>query len=202
MFGAVPFSSTPSSAGPRLARPTATVARAGEYGWASWIFSKQAKLNAWSWSGLGPSGRANIHAWAQLRNTMYLRRDNDQGLYVMRPDVFFDPLEPNDESQSVYAETQWLDFGKPGRLKAITGIDFDGVHVESVEFYIAVDGARSGVPVLTVPVGDAQDGWTYSGGTIPLDLASTEVKLVFVGDPKQEVQINRFTLYWDDLGAV
>lgn len=200
MFGAIPFSSAPSSASPRLLRPVASVARTGEYGYASWIYSKQAKLNAWAWNGLGPSGRASVHAWAQLRNTMYLRRDNDANLYVQRPDVFFDALEANEESQSVYAETQWLDFGKPGRLKGITGMDFDGVNVTSIEFYIAVDGLRIGTPVLTLPIGDAQAGWTYSGGTIPLELASTEVKLLFVGDAKQEVQINRFTVYWDDMG--
>lgn len=201
MFSATPFSSRASSASPRALRPIASVARTGEYGWASWIYSKQAKLNAWSWSGLGPSGRASIHAWAQLRNTMYLRRDNDAGLYVMRPDVFFDPLEANEESQSVYAQTQWLDFGKPGRLKGITGMDFDGVNVTSIEFYIAVDGLRIGTPVLAIPIGDAQGGWTYSGGVIPLELASTEFMLLFVGDAKQEVQINRFTAYWSDLGA-
>ena len=132
---------------------------------------------------------------------MYLRRDGDTSIYVMTPDVYFLDGETNQESQAVYAETQWLDFGKPGSLKSLSGIDFDGVNITSVEIYVSVDGDRDGTLADTILVGSAQSGWTYSGGVLPVNAAGTEFKLRFVGDPNLEVQVNRLTLYFDDLGT-
>lgn len=202
MFSSSPFAHRPFSAGPEAYRSVSRGARDGEFGWAAWVYSRQAKLNAWTWHGLGASSRSSIHAWAQLGGSMYLRRDNDLYVYILSPDVYLDPAEENYESGTVLAETQWLDLGKPGNLKGLTGIDFDGVNVVSMEVYIAVDGNRMGDPVLSLDLIDAQGGWTYSGGVIPLELASTEFKFLFIGDAKSEVQINRFTLYWDDMGDV
>lgn len=184
-----------------LTHPTLLASSLGEYGWAAWTYSKTAKLNAWAWHGLGSTGTANINAWAQLAGSMYLRRDGDEALYFLTPDVYFENAETNAESSSVYAETQWMDFGKPGSLKALTGIDFDGVNIVSVLVYVSVDGDRVGQLADTILVGSAQDGWTYSGDTLPVNAAGTEFRLRFVGESDLEVQINRLTLYWDDLGA-
>jgi len=201
MFSAFGFSSRPFSSGPIPERGIAVYARLGEFGWAAWTYSRQAKLNAWAWHGLGDSGTSNINAWAQLGNSMYLRRENSLALYSMRPDVFFADDEDNDESTSVVAETQWLDFKAPGNLKALTGMDFDGMNVVSVEIYVSVNGGRDGALADTVAVGSASAGWTYSGEVLTVQASGTEFKLRFVGDPKREVQINRLTLYWDDLGV-
>lgn len=199
MWSALPFSARPFSAGPATTAAAVTAALDAENGWAAWTYSKSAKLNAWSWHGLGTTATAKVLAWATLGNSIYLRRDEDEGFYVMRPDEYFEASDTNPESDKVYAETQWLDFGKPGVLKGITGMDFDGQNIESVEFYMSVDGDRVGTAVLSVAL--SQDGWTYSGGIIPVELASTEFKLRFVGNANLEVQVNRLTIYFDDLAA-
>lgn len=201
-FSSAPLSAVPFSSGMATARSSLLASSAGEYGWAAWTYSKTAKLNAWAWHGLGDTGTANICAWAQLGGAMYLRRDGDESIYLLKPDVFFLDGETNNESSSVYAETQWLDFGKPGALKSLDGIDFDGVNVVSVGIYVSENGGRDGTLAETILVGSAQDGWTYSGGVLPITVAGTEFKLRFNGDPDLEVQVNRMTLYWSDLGSV
>lgn len=198
MFAALPLSSRPFAAGPVTSADAIAAALGAENGWAAWTYSKTAKLNAWSWHGLGTSDTAKVYAWSTIGNSIYLRRDDDEVFYVMRPDTFFASTDTNPESSKVYAETQWLDFAKPGNLKCITGLDFDGKNITSVDFYISVDGERNGTSVISVAL--SQDGWTYSGGVIPVDLASTEFKMRFVGNANMEVQINRLTLYWEDLG--
>lgn len=200
-FASAPFAALPFAASAPLAHPSLLASSAGEYGWAAWTYSKTAKLNAWAWHGLGATGTANICAWAQLGGSMYLRRDGDESIYVLTPDVYFLDGETNAESQSVYAETQWLDFAKPGSLKSLDGIDFDGVNVVSVDVYVSENGGRDGTLAETILVGSSQDGWTYSGGVLPLTVAGTEFKLRFNGDPDLEVQVNRLTLYFTDLGA-
>jgi len=202
MFASAAFTSRPFSAGQIPARQVLLAASAGEYGWSAWTYSKTAKLNAWAWHGLGVTGTANINAWAQLGNSVYLRKDGDDGIHLMQPDVFLLESDTNTESLAVYAETQWLDFGKPGDLKGLTGIDFDGLNVVRVEVYVSVDGDRSGTLADTILVGDAQGGWTYSGGILPVNAASTEFKLRFVGDPNLETQVNRLTLMWEDMGPM
>lgn len=201
-FASSPSASIPFASGASLAHPTLLASSLGEYGWAAWTYSKTAKLNAWAWHGLGATGTANICAWGQLGGAMYLRRDGDTSIYILRPDVYFLDGETNAESSSVYAETQWLDFGKPGSLKALDGIDFDGVNVVSVGVYVSENGGRDGTLAETILVGSSQEGWTYSGGVLPLTVAGTEFKLRFNGDPDLEVQVNRMTLYWSDLGSV
>lgn len=200
MFGAAAFSNRPFSAGQIPQRSTSLFPRAGEYGWAAWTYSRQAKLNAWAWHGLGETGSGNVNAWAQLGNSIYLRRENSQSLYAMRQDVFMEAGEANDESQLVMAETQWLDFKAPGNLKALTGLDFDGLNVLQVEVYVSVNGGRTGTLADTIQVGSADGGWTYNGEILPVEAAGTEFKLRFIGHPNLEVQVNRLTLYYDDLG--
>ena len=172
-----------------------------EYGWAAWVYSKTAKLNAWSWHGLGATSLANIDSWATLGTSIYMRREGLTSLYVMQPDTFIGELEANSESPNVYAETQWLDFGKPGILKSLTGIDFDGQNVIRVEVYVAIGGSRIGELADIAEVGSSQGGWTYSTEVIPVTASGTEFKLRFVGDPDAEVQVNRVTCNFDDLGA-
>lgn len=201
-FGSATFSTRPFAAGQIPNRQTLLAAINGEYGWTAWTYSKTAKLNAWAWHGLGVTGTANINAWAQLGNSIYLRKDGDSAVYLMMPDVFLQAEDINTESLAVYAETQWLDFGKPGDLKGLTGIDFDGMNVVALEVYVSENGGRDGVLAETLPVGSADGGWTYSGAMLPLTAAGTEFKLRFVGDPNLEVQINRMTIYWDNLGQV
>ena len=87
------------------------------------------------------------------------------------------------------------------KLRALTGLDFDGLNVESVLVYVSEDGDRIGQLADTILVGSAQGGWTYSGGVLPVDAAGTEFKLRFVGDANLEVQVNRLTIYFDDLGT-
>lgn len=202
MFSAFGFSSRPFSAGQIPLRSISTYPRAGEYGWAAWTYSRQAKLNAWAWHGLGDSGTSNINAWAQLGNSVYLRRENSLALFAMRPDRFFSPGDVNDESQSVLAETQWLDFKAPGNLKALTGMDFDGLNVQAVEVYVSINGGRTGTLADTIQVGSANGGWTYNGEILPVEASGTEIKLRFIGHPDLEVQVNRLTIYYDDLGPM
>ena len=196
------FNTRPFNSGAQPRRQTQLLSGAPENGWAAWTYSKTAKLNAWSWHGLGVYPNNRVNAWASIGSSIYLRRDNDESIYVMRPDVFRSEAEINYESEKVYAETQWLDFGKPGELKGLTGIDFDGLNVTSVDIMVSVDGDRDGALVETIPIGNAQGGWTYSGGIIPLTLAGTEFKLRFTGDPDLEVQVNRLSLHWDSMGMM
>lgn len=201
MFASAPTASRPFASGQIYPRQTLLASALGEYGWTAWTYSKTAKLNAWAWHGLGSTGTANVNSWAQLGSSLYMRRDGDNSIYVMQPDVFFSESDVNSESQSVFAETQWMDFGRPGSLKSLNGMDFDGLRVESVEIYVSIDGDRTGTLAETIEVGSAQGGWTYSGGVLPVNVAATEFRLRFIGDPNFETQINRLTLYWDDLGA-
>lgn len=197
---ATPFMARPWSGGARYARSTTVLIETAQSGWTAWTYSKTAKLNAWSWHGLGTDITSKIYAWATLGNSLYLRRSALEPLFVMAPDIFYGSMETNQESVSVYAETQWLDFGKPGSLKALTGMDFDGQNVTRIEIYGSVDGNRQGQIFESIDIGDAQGGWTYSGDVIPVSCAGTEFKLRFVGDPNLEAQVNRLTLYFDDLG--
>lgn len=202
MFSAFGFANRPFSAGQILERSVSIYARDGEYGWAAWTYSRQAKLNAWAWHGLGMSGTSNINAWAQLGNSLFLRRENDPALYIMQPDVFLSTDETNLESQLVMAETQWLDFKAPGNLKSLTGLDFDGINVLRVEVYVSVNGGREGALADTIEVGSADGGWTYSGDMLPANGSGTDIKLRFIGHPNLEVQVNRLTIYYDDLGPL
>lgn len=200
-FGAYCFSARPFASSQMPVRQTLLAAANGEFGWSSWTYSKTAKLNAWAWHGLGGTGTANVNAWATLGNSLYLRRDGEEAMYVMAPDIFYTPDELNSESHLVYAETQWLDFKLPGNLKALTAMDFDGMNVRQVEVYVPIDGNRDGELSDTILVGDADGGWTYNGDLLPVNATGTDFKLRFVGDPNLEVQVNRFTLYFDDLGT-
>ncbi|WP_137921689.1 hypothetical protein [Hydrogenophaga sp. 2FB] len=201
MFSAAAFSNRPFSSGQIPFRSVTIAPSLGEYGWAAWTYSRQAKLNAWAWHGLGVAGTSNINSWAQLGNCLYLRRENDLPLYVLRPDVFFAAGELNNESANVMAETQWLDFKAPGNLKALTGLDFDGMNVLTVEVYVSINGGRTGELADTIQVGNADDGWTYNGDVLPVEASGTEFKLRFIGHPDREVQVNRLTIYFDDLGS-
>lgn len=201
MWSALPTSSRPFSAGPSPSAAAISATLDAENGWAAWTYSKTAKLNAWSWHSLGTADTAKVNAWATIGNSIYVRRDDDELFYVLRPNAYFEATDDNPESSKVYAETQWLDFGKPGNLKALTGLDFDGLNVESVLVYVSVDGDRIGQLADTILVGSAQGGWTYSGGVLPVDAAGTEFKLRFVGDANLEVHVNRLTIYFDDLGT-
>lgn len=201
MWSARPLSSIPLSAGPSTSASAVAATLEAENGWAAWTYSKTAKLNAWSWHSLGTADTAKVNAWATIGNSIYVRRDDDELFYVLRPNSYFEATDDNPESSKVYAETQWLDFGKPGNLKALTGLDFDGLNVTSVLVYVSVDGDRIGQLADTILVGSAQGGWTYSGGVLPVDAAGTEFKLRFVGDANLEVQVNRLTIYFDDLGT-
>jgi hypothetical protein len=199
-WSSIQFSARPFSSGARPVRPTEATIVTAQSGWAAWIYSKTAKLNAWSWHGLGTEATAKINAWASLGNQMYLRRDSDTALHVMMADTFFMDSDTNTESLRVQADTQWLDFGKPGVLKSVTGLDFDGQNVTTVEVYVSVDGDRNGVLADSIAVGSDQSGWTYSGDILPVTAAGTEFKLKFICNPNTEAQINRLTLYYDDLG--
>lgn len=199
MLGAFALASRPLAAAPRLPRPSQMSATNGEYGWAAWCYSRQAKLNAWCWSGVG--GIGNINNWATLGNTIYVRGESDNRVYAIQPNAFRAGNDVNAESTSVEATTQWLDFGKPGKMKALTGIDFDGQNVVRVEVYVSVNGDRRGQLAESVDIGDNQGGWTYNGEVIPLSTMATEFKLRFVGDANLEVQINRLTLYFDEVAG-
>lgn len=200
-FGSIPHHGRPFSSGQIPMRQVAWAVDPREYGWAAWTYSKQAKLNAWAWHGLGATSTSNVNAWTSLGSSVYLRREGDDTLYVMRQDTYVQPSEVNAESLSVYAETQWLDFGKPAERKALYGIDFDGVNVVTVEVYVSENGGRTGVLSETVPIMSADGGWTYNGDLVPLESAGTEFKLRFIGHPDLEVQVNRMTLHWDSMEA-
>lgn len=204
MLGSLALASRPLTAGPRLPRAFAVAAVDGEYGFAAWSYSRQAKLNAWTWHGVGSLG--NIKAWAALGGAVYFRDESDDLVYLMQPDVFLAEADDNFESTSVEATTQWLDFGKPGRMKALTGMDFDVQGITSVEVYVFIpdpDNPRSRVGTLaaTIALQDADSGWTYNGELIPTEDvgAATEFQLKFIGEANLEVQINRITLYWDEV---
>lgn len=198
MYGTVPFASRAFASGPHTPRPFVPQAIDGEYGWAAWSYSRQAKLNAWTWHGIGAT---NLNSWATLGNVIYIRRESDNFVHTLQPDVFLADGDENTESTSVEAVTQWLDFGKPGKRKALTGIDFDGQSITSVEIYVSVDGDRDGVLAETIAVGSSQDGWTYSGEMLPLSIDGTEFKLRFLGDANAEAQINRFSLHFDEIAG-
>lgn len=198
MLGTSSFATRPLAASPRKPRPFITQAVSGEYGYAAWSFSRQAKLNAWSWHGVGAT---TVNAWAGLGTALYMRREDDNLIHVMLPDTFYGEGEASTDSSSVEATTQWLDFGKPGVKKALTGLDFDGKNVTAVDVYVSENGGRTGVLAGSFAVGDADGGWTYNGEVIPAEEvgAATEFMLRFRGDELQEVQINRLTLYFEEL---
>lgn len=198
MLASAAFASRPLASGPLTPRPFLMQALVGEYGWAAWSFSRQAKLNAWAWHGLGTQ---NPLAWAALGSHLYMRKDSDDAVHVMAPDTFLAADEASFDSDSVEATTQWLDFGKPGKMKALTGIDADCQNVSSIEVYVAEGGNRAGVLVETIHIGSNQQGWTYSGEMIPLSCAGTEFKLRFIGDPNMEVQVNRLTIHFDEIAG-
>lgn len=201
MLGTYPLAYRPLVSAARSPRPYLVAAVVGEFGWAAWIYSRQAKLNAWGWHGVGPLG--SILAWATLGNAMYMRNETDNSVYVLQKDVFLGAADANLESTSVEATTQWLDFGKPGVKKALSGLDFDGVNITSVEFYVSENGGRTGTLAASISVSDNDGGWTYNGEIIPLEEvgAATEFMLKFVGDPNLEVQVSRLTLYWDEVAG-
>lgn len=196
MFNASPFGTRPYSADRQILPRFAA-----QYGWAAWTFSRSAKLNAWAWHGLSATSTGYIHAWAGLGGSVYMRRDGIDALYVMKPDTYVGATETSTESNTCFAETQWLDFGKPGELKSMSGFDFDGKNVLRVEVYTAPGGDRAGQLSETIQVSGSQAGWTYSGDVLPAQSHGTEFKLRFVGDPNLEVQINRLTIYFDSLGV-
>jgi hypothetical protein len=197
MYGSSAIASRPIVSAPRLPRPYRAAPSSGEFGFAAWSFSRQAKLNAWAWHGLGESD--GVLGWATLGNYTYLRREAEGFIFALLPDTWHTAEETSADSDSVEASTQWLDFGKPGQMKALTGIDCDVKNVTDIEVYISVDGGRTGELAASFPVGDNNAGWTYNGELIPCEEvgAATEFKLRFIGDANQEVQINRLTLYWD-----
>jgi hypothetical protein len=197
MIGAYPLAHRPLASAAKTPRAWQSAPTSGEFGWAAWSFSRQAKLNAWGWHGLGSS--SGLFAWATLGNCMYVRRDSDSLVHVMKPDTYLAAGVASSDSGSVEATTQWLDFGKPGKVKALTGIDADCRNVHTIEVYISEGGAREGTLAESIPIGDNNGGWTYNGEMIPLAVAATEFMVRFVGDPNTEVQVNRLTLHWDDI---
>lgn len=196
--GSATLGSRPLASSPRLPRAFRIASVVGEYGWATWSFSRQAKLNAWSWSGIGST---NIYAWATLGNVLYVRKESDSYVHALSPDVFYTADDTNTESTSVEITTQWLDFGKPGKMKALSGVDFDCQNVTTLEVYVSENGGRTGTLAATIAVSDTDTGWTYNGEVIPLDEAgaATEFMLRFIGDGNLEVQVNRITLYYDEI---
>jgi hypothetical protein len=201
MLGAYSLASRPLVSSARLPRPFTVDAVGGEFGWASWSYSRQAKLNAWTWNGIGALGA--INSWATLGNVIYVRDETDTYIYAMQADVFFADGETNSESTTVEATTQWLDFGKPGKKKALAGMDFDGKDITAVEIYVSENGGRDGVLAASIAVSDNDGGWTYNGELIPLEEvgSATEFMLRFIGDPDVEVQINRVTLWYDEVAG-
>jgi hypothetical protein len=205
MLGTFPHAARPLAATPRLPRPFALAAVSGEYGFAAWSFSRQSKLNAWSFHGLGGD---TLYAMATLGNYVYARRDGTDFVDALLPNTFYAEGDTNTESTSVEAVTQWLDFGKPGKLKALTGIDMDVLGVETVEIYVFIPNPddprdRTGTLASSLSLVDADGGWTYNGELISTEDvgAATEFQLRFVGEANREVQINRLTLYWDDVAG-
>jgi hypothetical protein len=198
MLGTGLLATRPLASSPRLPRPFRPASVAGEFGWAAWSFSRQAKLNAWGWHGLGGG---DLYAMATLGNVVYVRKSEDGYMHALNPDVFYADGEVSTESQSVEAMTQWLDFGQPGKGKALTGIDFDGVGIDTIEVYIAEAGNRDGVLAESIPIGSNDGGWTYNGEVVPLEVAATEFKLRFIGRADIEATVNRLTLYWEPIAS-
>lgn len=174
---------------------------ATEYGWLAWSFSRQAKLNAWAWHGAGGAARAKVTGWASLGNRMFLRTDKEPYLLVMTPEVFLQDETEAAAYAACHATTQWLDFGKPGKMKALTGIDADCKNVSSIEIYVSAGGNRDGVLSETIAIGSNQSGWTYSGEVIPLASTGTEFKVKLLGPGNVECQVNRFTLHYDEIAG-
>jgi hypothetical protein len=200
MLGTSSLASRPLAAGPPIPRPFTIAALDGEYGWAAWSYSRQAKLNAWAWHGIGST---SINSWATLGNAIYMRCDSDEYVRIMQPDTFLLADATSSDSTSVEAVTQWLDFGKPGKRKALTGIDFDGLNVQSVEFYVSENGGRTGTLAATIAISENDGGWTYNGEVIPLEEvgSATEFMLRFIGHANLETQINRLTLYYEEVSG-
>jgi hypothetical protein len=205
MLGTGLLATRPLASSPRLPRPFRPASVAGEFGWAAWSFSRQAKLNAWGWHGLGGG---DLYAMTTLGNVVYVRKSEDGYMHALNPDVFYADGEVSTESQSVEATTQWLDFGQPGKTKTITGIDIDALGVQAVEVYVFIpnpEDRRDRTPTLaaTIPLGDAESGWTYNGGVIATEDvgAGTEFMLRFICESGQEATINRLTLYWEPVAA-
>jgi hypothetical protein len=198
MLGAASLASRPLAAAAATPRPWTASAVAGEYGWAAWSFSRQAKLNAWAWHGVGTT---NVLAWATLGNCMYFRRDDDQAIHIMEPDVYIEDGATSTDSQTCEATTAWLDGGKPTQMKALTGIDADVKNVNFIMVYVSDGGDRDGVLVETIPIGANDFGWTYSGETIPVTATSTAFKLKFVASATAEAQINRVSLIYDEVAG-
>lgn len=194
MLGSVTLATRPLVSIPRTPRPFKVAAVVGEFGWAAWSFSRQAKLNAWAWHGLG---QANILAAAVLGNSVYVRKDTDDNLHVMTPDSFYAEGEVSTDSDSVVAATQWLDFGSPSQTKALYGFDFDAENIIAVEVYIPDRGNRDGVLAETVQVAAADGGWTYDGELIPVSVTSTAFKLRFIADGLKEAKLNKVSLHWE-----
>ena len=194
------FSSRPYSTRP--VHPYAVEVGQGEHGFAAWSYSRASKLNAWSWHGLGVGTGVRPFAWASLGRAVYMRQDGSTDLRVMKPDVFLTNEDTNIDSTTVLARTQWLDLGKPGNLKALTACDFDGQNILAVNIYSSVGGNRTGAFMQTVAVNDADQGWTYSGGLLPVSAHGTEFMIEFVADSESDAQVNRFTLHFDDLGLL
>jgi hypothetical protein len=173
-----------------------------QLGWLSWSYSSQAKLNAWATHGVGTEYK-DIQAWTSLKDKVYARFVDDTNLYQIEMDVHGNDEPINGmglgEDKICFADTQWLDFKTPGLEKALTGIDFDGVGLDRVEIYSSAGGNREGVLMEALAVGGNQGGWTYSGELIPISAHGTEFKLRFVGLPNVDVQINRMTLYFENL---
>lgn len=172
----------------------------GNYFWAAWSYSRQAKLNAWAMHTTGGSPRAIISAWAVLGNSVYMRNDKDTYLEMMTPEVWGTEQTESGTFNICDMITQWLDFKLPGNRKSITGIDFDGKNITSISVQTSVGGSRTGVTADTVAVGNAQGGWTYSGEVLPMNADGTEFRFFFNAGGSSEVQLNRFTIYFDDLG--
>lgn len=167
-----------------------------EYGWLAWSYSRQAKLNAWAWHGAGGSPRAKVLGWASVGNRIYMRSDKEPYLLVMTPEVFAQDQTETGAYAQCAMQTQWLDFGKPGKRKSLVGIDIDAKNVTSIGVRVSAGGNRDGITADSILVGSAQDGWTYSGEMLPVNADGTEFRVTFSGGGIGEVQINRFTLHW------
>lgn len=175
-------------------------------GWATWSYSRSAKLNAWATHGAGGGGTyCAINAWATLAQRCYMRHSMDTYLMAMTPDVFTGEevgIGAGASITAAAAQTQWLDFKAPGRMKIITGIDCDVQNVYQIQVISSENGVRTGTVVIDVPVGSNQSGWTYSGQVIPVEAAGTEFQFNFVSSSTAaETQVNRMTVYYEDLGA-
>jgi hypothetical protein len=170
----------------------------GPEGWVAWSYSRQAKLNAWAAHGAGTGNRARLRGWTVFSNAVYMRHAHDDYLYVMRPDVY-DAEQAMAQRAPYTAQTQWLDFGKPGKRKSVYGLDFDGKNVDNISILTAINGSREGVLAETINVGANQFGWTYSGEMLPVAVDGTEFKLGFAGSAAAEIQINRVTLHFDEI---